>query len=753
MTAEDPHNAARQSDSGDLEHRLAALSPKRLGLLICGFIAALALLLFLQMREENNSRRTETALRLEAAAASCSARVEIALVANADLQTTLAECHPGGAAAAYYLDNDSAIVASYGASKAVRLDSDVARRLGLDSSGSATLTIEHSKIAAFWRPIDGGAVAVIGPRDDLFSRTPVWAGYALILAAITIVIGALMAAFMRQSRVAGDAARAVGVLRDLSSALAAGRASPWRFDAVTRSVSFTRALLEPLGLGARDRIFSLREISALAHPEDLRTALAIFTGEPDGLSEGPVRFRDPAGAWSKLYLRTSAQRQPTSRSGVAFDLSPARSQAPAIQLAESRLKDAIECIPEAFVLWDGNGRLAVWNRRFAALFRLADKGLAPGLTATEVAARSGDKADLIKRYFAPDSAQGSPSGDQSVECGLEGDRWIHISRRRTAEGGVVCIATNVTDLKRRARAQKKKERELQHLVADLETSRGELSETMRKYQLEKHRAEEANRSKSEFLAKMSHELRTPLNAINGFSEIMQAELYGPLGDAKYKEYVDDILGSGRHLLELIDDILDMSKIETGRIELEPKRVDLEKLVKECARLVAKKAQDAGVALTVSLGAAPAIFADARAAKQVTLNLLSNAIKFTPKGGAVTVTAEADLDGVTLIIADEGSGIEKGQLARLGAPFERSRESQVAARQGSGIGLALSKALMELMGGILAIASEPGKGTVACAAFPRRPDAKVRLPQFLRHGAHVLTGARPAAAQDARKAAE
>ena len=400
------------------------------------------------------------------------------------------------------------------------------------------------------------------------------------------------------------------------------------------------------------------------------------------------------------------------------------------------------------MLWDAHGRLAVWNRRFAALFRLADKGLAAGLTAPEIAARAGDKADIVRRYFAPDAAH----GEQSVECGLEGDRWIHVSRRRTAEGGVVCIATNVTDLKRRARAQKKKERELQQLIADLEASRAELSETMRKYEIEKHRAEEANRSKSEFLAKMSHELRTPLNAINGFSEIMQAELYGPVGDAKYKEYIEDILGSGRHLLELIDDILDMSKIETGRVELEPKRVDLEKLVRECARLVAKKAQDSGVALSVSMGAAPPIFADARAAKQVTLNLLSNAIKFTPKGGAVTVTAEADLDGVTLIIADEGAGIDKGQLQRLGAPFERSRESQTAARQGSGIGLALSKSLMELMGGILAIASEPGKGTVACAVFPRRLDAKVRLPQFLRHGAHVLTGVRTAPVE-ARKAAE
>jgi two-component system cell cycle sensor histidine kinase PleC len=363
--------------------------------------------------------------------------------------------------------------------------------------------------------------------------------------------------------------------------------------------------------------------------------------------------------------------------------------------------------------------------------------LQPGLAPIEVATLAGVRGDIITGYFAPDS----PIDQESVEVGLPSDRWVHISRRRTSEGGLVCLASNVTDLKRRARAQKKKERELKTTVADLEASRSTLSETMQKYELEKHRAEEASRSKSEFLANMSHELRTPLNAINGFSEIMQSELYGPIGDEKYKEYVSDILASGRHLLELIDDILDMSKIESGRIELDTKRVELEKVLQESVRLVAKRAGDAGVKLTASVGHAPAIWADARAAKQVTLNLLSNAIKFTPPGGEVTITAEADLDGVTVIVADSGSGIDRKHLKRLGAPFALVEDHFSKSRRGSGLGLALSRSLMELMGGILAIASQPGRGTVACATFPRRKDAKVRLPQFVRNEAHVLTALR------------
>ncbi|MFN3960455.1 MAG: histidine kinase dimerization/phospho-acceptor domain-containing protein, partial [Parvularculaceae bacterium] len=422
---------------------------------------------------------------------------------------------------------------------------------------------------------------------------------------------------------------------------------------------------------------------------------------------------------------------------------------PAAALAELRLKDAIESIPDAFVLWDAHGRLAAWNRRFAAIFRIDGKALSPGMSAADVtkAARAG--AETIAQWFAPDA----PIDEQSVEIDVGGDRWLRVARRRTAEGGLVCVASNVTDMKRQARAQKKKERELEATVSDLEASRRSLSETMRNYELEKRRAEEASRSKSEFLANMSHELRTPLNAINGFSEIMQSELYGPLGDAKYREYVNDILSSGQHLLELIDDILDMSRIEAGKLTLEPRRIELERILDECVRLVAKRASDAGVRLTASVGHAPAIFADPRAVKQVALNLLSNAIKFTGQGGEVTLTAEADLDGVTIIVADNGAGISKENLARLGQPFELIEDHLGKSLKGAGLGLALSKSLMEMQGGLLAIASQRGRGTVACASFPRRRDARVRLPQFIRAEAHVLTATPQSSEQRRIEAAE
>ncbi|MEO1243189.1 MAG: histidine kinase dimerization/phospho-acceptor domain-containing protein [Pseudomonadota bacterium] len=728
----------QQNDGLDLEARIDALSPRRLAILTGGFILVLAVLMVFELNEKVASRETETQLRLEQAVGDGADAMNIAIMTGAPAREALERSGPGGYAALFHLSSSGDVLTTEGRTDIVQIPDAAIRALDLERRGGVTLDLAGGKVAAYWRPLDNGEVLLAAaPARDIFDRSRAWIIYAVILAAMTLVIVSLMAAFIRQSRAAAEAAHALTTLTDFKMALTGGRCSPWFYESKDRNVELARAFLEPLGLGPRDRSFTLREISAIVHPQDLRTAMAIFSGEPSGVNEGVVRFRDPGGAWSRVYLRTARDATRFERAGVAFDLSGARAIAPSAAIAETRLRDAIESIPEAFVLWDANRRLAIWNKRFASIFRIPAKVLKPGLTLEEVATCAGVAGDILTEYFGPldgDDAQ------ENVEVALPGARWAHVSRRRTAEGGYVCVSTNVTDLKQRARAQKKKERELERTVEDLESSRRELSEAMQKYQYEKYRAEEANRSKSEFLANMSHELRTPLNAINGFSEVMQSELYGPLGDTKYKEYVGDILSSGRHLLELIDDILDMSKIEAGKLTLEPKRIELEKTLNECARLVAKRAADAGVVLTASVGHAPPVWADARAVKQVTLNLLSNAVKFTPNGGEVTLTAEADLDGVTVIVADSGVGIERVQMKKLGAPFELAENHFAKSRDGSGLGLALSKSLMELQGGILALASQPGKGTVACATFPRRKEAKVRLPQFVRKEAFYLVGA-------------
>jgi len=727
--------ANKENQGLDLAARIVALSPGRLAFLTGAFIVILAILLVFELNDKAGARRVETELRLNQTVSDGVGAMNIAIMTGAPTREALRQMLPGGYAATFHLTPSGDVLAAEGRTDIVQIPAGALRALPLDARGQSELKTASGDIAAFWRPLDNGEVLLAAaPARDLYDRSRAWIAYAVILAAMTIVVASLMAAFVRQSRAAAQAAHALTTLTDYAAALKGGRCSPWFFDGKDRTIGFARTLLEPLGLGARDRRFTLREVSAIVHPQDLRAALAILSGEPSGVSEGIVRFRDPEGVWRRTYLRTAPDATRFRRAGVAFDFSRSKSLVPGAAVAETRLRDAIESIPEAFVLWDANGRLVAWNKRFASIFRTPAKMMKPGLTLEQVSTCAGVAGDILREHFGP------LKGDKpdNVEVALPGSRWAHIARRRTAEGGCVCVATNVTDLKRRARAQKKKERQMQRTVQDLESSRRELSETMQKYQYEKYRAEEASRSKSEFLAHMSHELRTPLNAINGFSEVMKSELYGPLGDAKYVEYVDDILSSGRHLLELIDDILDMAKIEAGRLKLEPKRMALEKLLNECARLMAKRASDAGVKLTASVGHAPPVWADARAVKQVTLNLLSNAVKFTPSGGEVTLTAQADLDGVTIIVADSGAGMERSRLKKLGAPFELVDDQFSESGGGSGLGLALSTALMEMQGGLLALASQPGKGTVACASFPRRKDAKARLPAFIRRDAHVLT---------------
>jgi signal transduction histidine kinase len=218
---------------------------------------------------------------------------------------------------------------------------------------------------------------------------------------------------------------------------------------------------------------------------------------------------------------------------------------------------------------------------------------------------------------------------------------------------------------------------------------------------------------------MSHELRTPLNAIIGFSEIMKGELFGPLGHESYKEYALDIYESGRHLLTLINDILDVSKAEAGRIELEEELVELRPVVDACVRLVKARAESGEVALSVKLvEAPPKLCADERRLKQIMLNLLSNAVKFTLPGGRVQVEAIIRANGdMSIVVADTGIGIAPEDIPRVLAPFGQVEGGLNRKYEGTGLGLTLTKALIELHGGHLEIDSVKGLGTKAAAVFP------------------------------------
>jgi cell cycle sensor histidine kinase DivJ len=231
-------------------------------------------------------------------------------------------------------------------------------------------------------------------------------------------------------------------------------------------------------------------------------------------------------------------------------------------------------------------------------------------------------------------------------------------------------------------------------------------------------AEGASRAKSSFLANMSHELRTPLNAIIGFSEVMTHEMFGPVGSPRYLEYSRLIHESGGHLLELINSVLDMSKIEAGKLELFEEVFDFAETAELAVRFVKLHAERAGVALKMAVDpGARTIFADKRAVKQVLINLLTNGVKFTPRGGDVRLVAAPGARGIEIVVVDSGVGISAKDLERLGKPFEQVENDQVRSKEGTGLGLALVKALATMHGGEATIESVLGEGTTVRVKLP------------------------------------
>lgn len=235
----------------------------------------------------------------------------------------------------------------------------------------------------------------------------------------------------------------------------------------------------------------------------------------------------------------------------------------------------------------------------------------------------------------------------------------------------------------------------------------------------KEQAEAASLAKSAFLANMSHELRTPLNAILGFSEIMKDQLLGPLGDERYCEYADDILQSGRHLLNVINDILDLTKIEAGHLDLDEQPIDLASLLAVCERYFIESANQGGLRLLIERPCDElTLLVDPTRLKQILLNLLSNAIKFTPQGEVRLCTGRSISGGFHICITDTGIGMSEMHLAKAVLPFQQVDTSLARQYEGTGLGLTLTKSLVEMHDGWLELASELGKGTTVTVHLPQ-----------------------------------
>jgi len=444
------------------------------------------------------------------------------------------------------------------------------------------------------------------------------------------------------------------------------------------------------------------------------------------------RMRHADGRWLWLRARCELARQDDEGGlhliGIAVDITEQKNLVERTVAADLRLRDAIETIPEAFVLWDADNRLVLCNSNFQELHHLPDAAVQVGAPYESIVAAG--KKPILRTTVTNDDAQLPGAGTFEVQ--LDDGRWMHISERRTKDGGYVSVGTDITKIKLHEQKLIEGEKRQAQTINDLRKSQEalqlqteQLADLAEKYAEEKTRAEEANQAKSKFLANMSHELRTPLNAIIGFSEIMEAAMFGPLGAEKYNEYSRDIRESGEYLLDVINDILDMSKIEAGGIRLAPEQIDLDSVLADCLRVVWQRANEKHLTLQSRVDPAIGLKADRRALKQIALNLLSNAVKFTPDGGAVTVRGHVRAGKVIIAIEDSGIGIPRDALNKLGRPFEQVESQLTKRHQGSGLGLAIAKSLTELHGGAMRIHSRLGKGTMVVVRLPLEANASPR----------------------------
>jgi two-component system cell cycle sensor histidine kinase PleC len=574
-----------------------------------------------------------------------------------------------------------------------------------------------------------GSLVVMETGTDLLGawRTDVTHIGALFTVTLAVLV-LLGGAFHWQAARAAEADRTLSVATErLDKALDRGRCGLWDWDIARGQIFWSRSMFNMLGLEPSGEFLSYGEVAGRLHPDDApleHFAELMLRGERSAFDQ-EFRMRHSDGHW--VWLRARAELAPAPGEeaphlvGIVIDITQQKLADRLNQEAELRLMDAIENISEAFVLWNADNQLVMCNSKYQQFHSLPARGCAAGTPYEDVTRAA---KEPVVRQRVP-LAHGEVQEGNTFEVQLGDGRWLQINERRTKDGGFVSVGTDITALKQHEERLLDSERELMNTVRDLQKSRmaleqqsQRLADLAEKYSREKTRAEEANRSKSEFLANMSHELRTPLNAIIGFSEVMVQQFFGTMGSDKYVDYARDINKSGQYLLDVISDILDMSKIEAGRLQLEIKPCNVPAIIEESLRIVAPRAQEGKVEVSVKVPKLLDLEGDKRALKQVFINLLANAVKFTPEGGRVSVTAKKLDQRIVIVIADSGIGIPPRDLEKLGRPFEQVENQFTKTKSGSGLGLAISKSLVELHGGTLSIESEERKGTTVTVLLPR-----------------------------------
>lgn len=589
----------------------------------------------------------------------------------------------------------------------------------------------EEQVLATVHHLDGrlGMVAVLQPENAIFSqwRDDLSANVTLFVGTSLVLLAVIYGFFSQATRAEAADDMYAATRARIDTALTHGRCGLFDWDLSRGRMFWSSSLYELLGREPKDDILSFADVADITHPDDIDLlGLAehlLESGET--LVDETFRMRHADGSWIWLRARGEIQSEPGRAEphliGICIDITEQHKLAEQSRMADLRLRDAIETISEAFVLWNARNELVICNSNYQSLHSLPNSVIKPGTPYKDVMAAASN-AEVAPHPVTLRQRGGAPDG--SYEAQLEDGRWLQISERRTKDGGFVSVGTDITALKKHEEKLVDSEKRLKATVTDLQKSRQtlevqarQLVEMADKYQEEKTRAEAANKAKSEFLANISHELRTPLNAIIGFSDIMTQEMFGPVGTDRYSDYCKDIYSSGTYLLNVINDILDMSKIEAGRMTIETETVNASESAEDASRIVTGAATEKNITVTTDVVENVSVHADKRALKQILLNLLANAVKFTPDNGTVTLKARPRGDKLHFEVIDTGIGISERDIERLAQPFVQVENQFTKTHQGSGLGLAIARSLVELHGGALVIKSEVKKGTTVSFTLP------------------------------------
>ncbi len=577
-----------------------------------------------------------------------------------------------------------------------------------------------------------GQVAIVHPMAAVLAEWQAATFRSTILSLCTVlVLTALGIAFFWQAARAREANHSCARMQNLvDTALGRGRCGLWDWDLARGRIYWSDSMYEMLGMRPAGQFMSFGDVHALVHPQDgaLATMAELLVGSQADSIDHAFRMQSINGEWIWVRARAELVRERAGESphlvGIAVDITEQKALAERTATADIRLRDAIETVSEAFVLWDAGNRLVMCNSKFQKFHHLASDAILPGTPYAQVMGKG--TPPVIQTQIA--LGERPLAGARTYEARLGDGRWLQINERRTKDGGYVSVGTDITALKRHEEQLMDSERRLLATVADLRKSRQtlelqakQLADLAERYLEQKAEAETANLAKSEFLANMSHELRTPLNAIIGFAELMHQETFGALGSPKYAGYCSDIRQSGQYLLSVISDVLDMSRLESGRVRLQKTDFEIDAAVGAAVAAVQTIATEKEISLLAETLPDTSIHADRAAIEKILTILLRNAVKFTPNHGRVSVRARLVQGALNIYVEDTGIGIPPAPLAKLGRPFEQLDGTLDNGMKGSGLGLAIARSLVDLHGGSIRIRSSVGNGTIVLVHLPESHD--------------------------------